>query len=267
MKLIYQTALFLLWILLSTAVNAKTLVLAATNNPPFYGQQLLHQGALTEIIAESFIHAGHTIEVRYMPWTRAIESVRSGVVDGMIGVWHTPSRAEFLFFSEPILTSRMVLYKRKDQPITFNSIDDLNKQQYRLGLVRGYVLPEQLRGTTMPIMRVTRNNQYFKILAGKRVDLIVVNNEYAHYLLQKPENRELDTQVERIGNIVGVENQHLVLTQKFKPNEQLIKDFNRGLSQLRQSGTISKILQQHNFEEVEAATAFSSIAPTSATTQ
>ncbi len=257
MKLTYQTSLLLLWILLSTTTSAKTVILAATDNPPFYGQQLRNQGALTEIIAESFTQVGHNIEVRYMPWARAVESVRSGVVDGMIGVWHTPLRAEFLFFSEPILTSRMVLYKRKDQTIEFNNIEDLNRQQYKLGLVRGYVLPEQLRGTTMPIMRITRNEQYFKILAGKRVDLIVVNNEYAHYLLQKLQNRELAEQVERIGDIVGVENQHLVLTKKFKSNKKLMKDFNRGLTQLRQSGSVLKILERHNFEDIDEATAFS----------
>ncbi|BFM16683.1 transporter substrate-binding domain-containing protein [Maricurvus nonylphenolicus] len=247
--------LLLLWTLLAATAEARTLVLAASNNPPFYGRELPQQGALTQIIREALAIHGHDLEVKFLPWTRAMEWAKSGVVDGMIGVWHTPERAQQLHFSDPILTSRMVLYKRREDPIRYEQPLDLQGKNYRLGLVRGYVLPKDLRQTNLEIMRVTRNNQYFRILAGKRVDLVVVNNEYAHHLLQQSDHTDIANGVEQVGDVVGVENQHLVLTKHRAPNDMLIQEFNLGLKLLRQNGRFRTIIEQHNFEKIDEADA------------
>ena len=61
----------------------KTLKLAATEYPPFYGKELKDHGFITEIIATAFERSGYQINVKFLPWKRALEKTKDGAYDGV----------------------------------------------------------------------------------------------------------------------------------------------------------------------------------------
>jgi len=68
----------------------------------------------------------------------------NGEIDGIVGIWHSDERAEALLYSTPLIDNQMVFFKRKGENIAFKNYEDLKQQGYRLGSVRGYMMPEGL---------------------------------------------------------------------------------------------------------------------------
>ncbi len=52
------------------------------------GKDLEGHGFRTELIIEAFARVGHDVTVKFLPWKRALESVKSGKYDGLFTVWY-----------------------------------------------------------------------------------------------------------------------------------------------------------------------------------
>lgn len=229
---------------------SKTVVLAASDSPPLHSPKMKHNGALSHIVETIFTKAGYTIELQFMPWARAMASARSGAVDGMIGVWHSPERAQFLYFSDPIIAQQMAFYRRADNPIRYSNYSDLADQGYVLANVRGYVYPPPLRGLNFNVQWVNQPQQYLKMLLGRRVDLVLFHEEYLLYLMSKPEYQDSAELVVRLGNVVDVVDMHLVLSRQRTGSQALLEEFNQSLLQLKRSGEITNLLALHGLDTV-----------------
>ena len=229
-------------------VHAEEIRLASMNYPPFYGKNLKEQGPLIELIVKAFEGAGHTVQVEFHPWIRAMENSKAGKVDGMVGVWHSPKRTEHFFYSDPIFPNKMGFYKRKGEEIRYKDYIDLKLQGYTLGSVRGYIQPRGLAESGISTFLVNENLQTFKILSRKRVDLIVVDKDYARYMLNQADLKQYSENIEWMEPVLEERQQYLIISKKTENPHKKLSDFNKGLKMLRQSGEFKKIMQKHGFD-------------------
>lgn len=71
------------------------------------------------------------------PWKRALMMVETGLCDALFSANYTKEREKFgLYPKEPFIVSPWVVWVRKDAPVQFDSLPDL--QRYKAGVVRGY---------------------------------------------------------------------------------------------------------------------------------
>ena len=217
--------------------------------PPFYGKSLDKKGPLIELITEAFKNTGYTVQVEFYPWGRAIENSKAGKVDGVVGVWYSQERTEHFLYSDPIFPNKVGFYKRKGEDIRYKDYSDLKQQGYKLGSVIGYILPKGLAEAGISTLLVNDDFQNFKILSRKRVDLIVVDKQYAKYMLNQESLKEFSENIEWMEPVLEELQQHLVISKKTKNPKKKLNDFNKGLKMLRESGEFKNIMQEHKMIE------------------
>ena len=119
-------------------VNAMpTLTVATDVWPPFRilqpdGQL---QGIDIEILHRLEQESGIRLQVKRMPWGRALKQMQTGQVDLMIGLAHTPERAQFIDYLQPAYYQCWpAFYGKREQ------VARLDQYSHLLGVKVGFVL-------------------------------------------------------------------------------------------------------------------------------
>lgn len=176
----------LLFTIISVSSNAEKLQFAALDYPPHYGENLTNNGPLIEIVRRVYAEQNIAIEVLFIPWGRALDWAQKGEIDGIIGAWYTKERADSFFYSQPIYPNNLMFYQSSKSNIKFNDFSDLARDKRVLGSVRGYVQVKGLEESGIEINYVNNDIQNFKLLSKGRIDLILVDKEYAKFTLAQP---------------------------------------------------------------------------------
>lgn len=125
-------------ILLAAIVSeakADTIELRADDWCPYTCASSEHQGLLVEIATHIFTAAGHRVNFRTVPWTRAVLEVQHHQANGLIGV--TPAEAPSLLYSaEPLMYAEDHWFVRTDNPWRFDDLTSL--AGIKLGATEGY---------------------------------------------------------------------------------------------------------------------------------
>lgn len=241
MKILIASSLFCLVL---ARANATEINLITAPYPPYYGPNLTHQGPVTEIVVAAYKKVGYRVNIEYVPWARALETVKAGKADGLYGAWYSAERAQWFVYSNQLPSNEIVLYKRKGTaPGTFTSYSEL--RPYKIGIVRGYRNPPAFDAAHLRTDLADTDATNLKKLAANRIDLILIDRGTATYLLQYelPEYRE---HLEAVEPPVEVLPMHLIISKKAKDYQTKMDDFNKGLELLSADGGVEAILKQHN---------------------
>lgn len=93
-------------------------------------------GYVVELAREIFGEAGHTIDYRSMPWSRALEWGVSGKVDGVIAVSTEPEGEQMIKPEEPLGYYQVTFYTRASSDWTYDGIESLKSQT--LNVIQDY---------------------------------------------------------------------------------------------------------------------------------
>ncbi len=222
----------------------QTLKLAATEYPPFYGKDLKNHGFITEIIATAFERTGYQIDVKFLPWNRALEKTKDGAYDGLFTVWYREEREQWFVYSDPLPANEIGFYKRVADEIYFANYHDL--QSYRIGVVRGYVNPPGFDEAELKTIVVVDDETNFRKLAKGRIDLVLTDRLLGQYVI----NTVLagsGVAFEWVTPALAIETQHLVFSKQVDGYEQRSLDFNTGLAAIEADGTLAAIMNKHGF--------------------
>ena len=85
--------------------------LIANISPPYADKSLEAQGLALELVNHVFARAGYKADITIDSWPRAMEGVEIGVYDALASVWFTEERGKNYLFSDPYLSSQLVLVK------------------------------------------------------------------------------------------------------------------------------------------------------------
>ena len=216
----------------------ETIRIAIGEWPPYTSQELKHYGVVSRIVAESFGQEGVKVVYGFFPWARCKYYVKEGDWDAT-AVWaHSPERAKYFLFSDPVIEVKYMFFHLKSFRFDWNSYEDL--KEIAIGGTIEYNYGKDFqnaeRSRKINVQRAPSDEINFKKLLARRVKIIPIELNNGYQLLQKkfrPEDIQLLTYHPKP---VSLTNNHLMLSKKVKRSQRMLKLFNRGLKRLRESG-------------------------------
>ena len=219
----------------------KTLTLVSTDYPPYFASDLSEGGTLTAIARAAFKAEGYDMDVVYRPWARVMYEVKNGEHDGVLAVWYSADREDFLAYSDSVAQTKIGFYGRRNKPIKVNDLASLHS--YTVGTVRGYANPPSFDAANLHTEEVVDDLTNLKKLAAERIDLALIDMALAHWLISKnlpasgSKISALEPPVETMPLYIGI-------SRKLPDYAKVVADFNRGLTKIRRNGEYAKILKR-----------------------
>ena len=244
--------LFILNILVNAVVfhhqvvaQDKKIVLATDPWPPFYGPDIKNGGYLTEIVKESFKRVGYDCKVEFVPWKRAVDEAKKGKYDGLLGAFYTEDRLKDFKYSEPVTESQLVFFSKKGRDIPYKKLEDLS--QYKIGVIGGYQYSEEFDAAEYLYKEeVPKVEQNIKKVIADRIDIFIDSKEVVLYLLRTTLS-DYSGLLEMIDPPYKINQLYIPISKKVTNYEQIVHDFNRGLSMIREDGTYDNIMKNRGF--------------------
>ncbi|WP_259394770.1 ABC transporter substrate-binding protein [Shewanella sp. SR44-3] len=231
---------------MDNSVNAKTLALTSLEWPPFAGESLPEQGASIFIVRQALATMGHELQVDFYPWNRAMRLAekKGNNYHGYFPEYqyNTPEH----LFSTQIGTSPLGLIERKDNPLIWQQVKDLNR--YSLGVVDGYEnikeLDLMIANGTQEAESVTADIQNLRKVAAKRIDGAVIDLLTFQYLLQNSSGDKLKHSLS--ANSQLLENKGLYVAFNDSPEGLFWRDtLNEGLDNLDIESLFEQYMKRH----------------------
>lgn len=236
--------IFLVLLLAAAAcpLRAATLTVCAAPWEPHIDPSEQDNGWLWKVTREAFALQGYDSELRLMVWARAMLEVEQASCDALASAYYSPDRSRWGEYSEPVFFARTVLLKRKDNPITFNRLEDL--EPYSIGVQAGAYANEAFeRAGFLHKVKLPAPVQGIQMVYLRRLDLQAYDERPLWHLVD-----QLEVQYPGIGEALEVlprplsENSiHLVVSKKHPQHRRLIRAFNEGIRQLKRSGRFDRI--------------------------
>jgi polar amino acid transport system substrate-binding protein len=167
--------------------HPESIALTSLEWPPYTGADLEGFGASAQVLGEALQQVGAELEVTFLPWQRAVKMAKHD--DAFVGYfpeYHAESIEEDFFFSDPIGTSLLGFIERTDNPVQWNSLEDLTP--YTIGVVSGYVntaeFDAMMAAGELNTDGVIDDATNIKKVAAGRIDMAVMDKFVFLYLLK-----------------------------------------------------------------------------------
>ncbi|THB81568.1 MAG: hypothetical protein D3926_01395 [Desulfobacteraceae bacterium] len=234
------------WFAGMTFAGQKTIRLATVEWEPHYGPNLKKQGYISEITREAFNRVGYDVEISFMPWKRAMHDTRRGHFDGLLGLYYTKDRESWVAYTDEISSNKIVFFSKKGRHISYSKLKDLRR--YKIGIERGFTYGEVFDNASFLQKEPVRNIDInFNKLINGRVDLVAASEMvFMHMITTR--HADARKKIEIVEPPLGVDGIYNGIIRKKKGWEQIISDFNIGLSMIRKDGTFVSILNSHGLK-------------------
>ncbi|OZG72330.1 hypothetical protein BTA51_16485 [Hahella sp. CCB-MM4] len=231
-------------IFLSISVHAKeTITVGSGEWPPYTGVELKEGGFCTHILREAL--SDYDLEIVYLPWKRASQSVMDGELDITLCWIPNEERLKNFIFTDPLMVNKKVFFHRKDFKFDWNTIDDL--KNYRIGTALGYSYGDEFdkaaKEKRITIEPVTDDATNLKKLLLGRIDLFPVEMVVGYttlYEIFPSSQARLITNHEK----ALLRSSYHVMISRNIPQERALKilsSFNEGIKRLKESGEYEKL--------------------------
>lgn len=220
--------------------DSKTLIIAADEWCPINcAIRDPMQGVGVDLAKEIFSESGYKIRYVVMPWARALNDVREGRIDAIIGA-NKSDDPTLVYPQTPIFRVTDDFYVLADSPVTFSNLDSL--KDYKIGVIKDYGYDPQIKafiaaqsdipGKIQVVAGDTALDQNIQKLLAKRIDVLVESSIIMDYKLQKT---GLSKKIKHIGS-VEQGNVYLGFSPALSHSPQLAEIFDKGMKNLSASG-------------------------------
>ena len=257
-QFILKGIIALLALILSSAAsnaNTRSITIAADYWCPYNctpGSE--YPGYIVEIIDQVFQQQGYQVIYKNLPWKRAVQLVRQGKLDGLIGTY--PSETPDLIFpSIEQGISKMRFYVKKDDPWRYQQLPSL--QQRKVGFNSGYAYNAELdeffnnHNNQANLQGINSHNATelnLRMLMAGRLNTILANQNVMDFYVDK---LNLQQQLNAASDM-----QSLPLNEKiyvaFSPSQEnsimFAKWLSKGMDALHKSGQLDKILAKYHLK-------------------
>jgi len=214
--------------------------------PPFITNKDPRRGLLGELISEVVTGMGARPKFIFTSWPRAEAMVERGLAFAAFPYARTDDRAARFDFSDPVLTTRTVLFYRRrpgESPVPFRRIDDLKR--YRVGIGYGYFYESMFREHGIKLEYASSELESLKLLLNDRVDLVPLEETVGWYII----NQSLHAQAGEFGTLdtplVDDVSNYLIVSRAFPDSAAIRVAFNQALDRLRREGRLDAILHRY----------------------
>jgi polar amino acid transport system substrate-binding protein len=236
-------ALFILLALIALPAKAEHITIVTEHLPPYNfledGEAL---GMSTEVVQAALDAAGHTYEIRFMPWARAYQIALTKPNTLVYSIARTTEREALFAWVGEIAPFGASLYQRADQPvIKLNELSDARLLQ--VGVYRGDAKEAVLRKNGFQNLQTTEDDHLNlrKLMLG-RIDLIAIDDSVIGPLLA--EEGIASNKVRRTLGIDEVSG-HLYMAFHKETDPDLVISVQRGLELIKENGQYEQILNQY----------------------
>jgi polar amino acid transport system substrate-binding protein len=231
--LITITAVFFLPI----AMADQSLSLGNDHWPPFIieGRDL---GASEELVCEALKLAGWACSVRVYDWDKVLEDAQKGSVDGIAAAWKTPEREQYLLFSEPYLTNRIVPIVAKDSKIYLKKASDL--AGWRVAMVPDYAYGEEIESakSSFTLVPARGSAEAIKAVQDGSADIALIDDLVARAQLKN--DAEPDFTV--INSVLAYRELYFAVSRQHPNAEEIMSDFHQQYETMLKDGLVNEIL-------------------------
>jgi len=212
---------------------------------PFGGEELINGGISLDVISTVLGRAGYEVEQSIVPWKRAVDGVRGGRYDILGNLFFLEDLAEFLTYSEPFYESEVRFLRRRGSTAAYHGLDSL--RPFSIAVGAGYLYEEQFDHADFLNKKVvTTTLQGMRMVASGRVDLTVDSLDVLTYAMAV-EAPELLALVEVMPNTLAQQSIHMAIRQDYPKRDEILSDFNRVLSEMKEDGSLDELLAKHKY--------------------
>jgi polar amino acid transport system substrate-binding protein len=229
------------------SVAGKRFTFLTVNFPPYYGEELPQYGWVSEVAKAALEIQGYEVEIKFVPWIKALEDTQAGYYDALLGAYHTPRRAEKYYFSAPLAQVRTGLFKRIEVNVAFKELEEL--KNYKIGVVEGYATSKQFdTADYLNKVAITDLDTGLKMLFEGSLDLMADSQVVGKYRLKhflEKKKPGISSQVEFIRPVLAMNKIYVAISKKAPNAYRKLIDFNQGLRKIYLNGTFRKIKMKH----------------------
>ncbi|GAK58120.1 extracellular solute-binding protein, family 3 [Candidatus Vecturithrix granuli] len=224
---------------------AQETKLGAFVYPPFYVEQNGQiEGIAVEIITELFERLHLNWNLTMYPLKRALKYMETGKLDAIIILIKNPERAEYIDFTDPVITVRGLIWSAADRgAIEFAQLSDLSR--YKLGVTLGYSYgPEfdQLVQSFPHVDPVNSDLLNFTKLLNNRIEAFPCNEIVAKSLFKQ--NPELQGKFTHAPNAFITWDLRIGISKK-SPLVEKIETINSILTALHKEEVIEQLVKKY----------------------
>ena len=211
---------------------------------PFTDQTLPQGGMITGIVGHVFGKMGYRAEIEFHSWSRGYSLSKEGDFLGTFPYVKTPERMEEFYFSDPIYTITTLFFVRQDADISFVHDSDLKGLTACKPL--GYHLRDIQDLLDQDLIEVHRPNTMescFRMLHRGRVDLVPINEHVGWGFAREIACQQEDFRV--LERPLLEDGLHFIVTKKNPQGQDIVRQFNWILRQMRDESTLDAIIDRH----------------------
>ena len=231
-------------LLLSIAALASaapaTLRLASDLWPPFTDHPG-HTRWSNELVKTALLRGGFPSESRIMDWSKVLESLRNGDIDGCAAMWRSAEREQYLLFSEPYLENRLVLVGRKGASVNIAGLDGLRGK--RVALVTDYAygtVLEEAKEEMVIVYGASDAENLEAVLSGK-AEFMLADEILVHWLFDRYPQKAKQLLVAGTKPLL-TKPLHFAIRKDYPGAAEIIADFSRHIDHMRKDGTYNALL-------------------------
>lgn len=228
----------------SAAQSAEVLRVVADEWPPFGGESLPGKGISLDVISTVLTRAGYQIEPQILPWARIMNGARNDEYDIVGNLFSDADIATFMAYSEPFFQTEVKFVRAAGSDIEVNAMSDLGDHSIAVG--DGFLYsPEFDRADDLNKVVVRTAIQGIQMVAYGRADLTLDSEDVLLHEIQQAEAGIAD-RVEILPFVLATHGIHMAVRQSHPKTQEIVKDFNRVLGEMRNDGSLKALLDQHN---------------------
>lgn len=232
----------------STAWAQKTneVQLVGFTYPPFYQvKNGVMSGIAVDLAKELFSRLDRPYSLSIFPLKRTLSMLENGQADCVLILIKTAERQKYLYFTEPILTAKGVIWSAADRrktPMNFKSFDDLRR--YKIGVTRGYSYGSAFDAFLKTADVETANSDYSNLLKllQHRIDIFPGNELVIESLIKQ--HPELQNKLLRSSRTFIEWDLRIAVSQKSRV-AMLLPEIDAVLSDLKREGVVTEIVQKY----------------------
>ncbi|MEP5569314.1 MAG: transporter substrate-binding domain-containing protein [Halioglobus sp.] len=228
-------------LMVSGGVQAQQpLKLMANTSPPYADEKLPNRGLALELVEHVFAQTQVQPEISIENWSRAVEGAKLGVYNGLAAAWYSDERSKDLLFSEPYLSSKLIILKRRGEPRRFTSLNQLSGA--KLGVRADYAYGVDL--AAIPRLTLVQENhliQNLLNLQNGRVDFVIGDRRTIIHQLNEYMGDKLN-QFSVTGILLEPVARHVAISRSLAGHEKIVQSFNAALAAARKDGSHQAIV-------------------------
>lgn len=226
----------------SLNVYSEEKVLMVTGEwAPYTSSNMANKGVVSEIVKFALKQSDIELNLEFKFWPQCYASVLQGYAAASFPFFKTEKREEKMLYSNPIMSSKVLFFYRKNrvEVTSFKNLTEL--QKYKVSGVNGFFYRDSFRAAELNMVYSDSETEALKKVHSGFAELIPMDEVTGWELIKKNYPEQIE-EFATMSTPIREDNLYLIVSRANPKAQQIIEKFNNGLNKIKRNGTYSKIL-------------------------